>query len=355
MSIRLSQVAFDVSVLHPILRFSIRYNSRAATAVLSCFTVFWRKQSERGLALPSRNTLPKMASGSGRTKNPSPKNSSTASNRMKSAPLFPCLSCTTEVKSNDKGIQCDGCELWIHLSCSKLSLKSYEALKTDGDHLLFMCPPCQVTTKILAQKITCLQQDINPMKDAINQLQRQISEVQNQIKKLEEHRSEVPTYASALKSNLPANQIVNASTMVKIINTETKTMENRAGNVVVTGLNPDENVSEQLENLCTTLGVQVPDNSRQFWPKKKENRPHVLIWTTGVEKRKELLRKSKMLAQHEEWKNVYINRHMTKAEEEVDYHLRQELKKQRRAHPDKQFFIRMGEIRERKTNGQRVD
>ena len=56
---------------------------------------------------------------------------------------YPCSSCEKPCKSNQKCILCDSCNLWIHLSCSDLSLAQYEYYSnaTDDD-FPYQCPNC---------------------------------------------------------------------------------------------------------------------------------------------------------------------------------------------------------------------
>ena len=37
-------------------------------------------------------------------------------------PKFPCKVCAKNVHDKDKVVQCDLCELWIHIKCNKLKV-----------------------------------------------------------------------------------------------------------------------------------------------------------------------------------------------------------------------------------------
>ena len=50
---------------------------------------------------------------------------------------YPCTICSAPVKSNQRGIQCDMCDLWTHASCGGVSLEEYEGLCGD-----WYCPTC---------------------------------------------------------------------------------------------------------------------------------------------------------------------------------------------------------------------
>ena len=44
-------------------------------------------------------------------------------------PKFPCRICTKNVHDKDKAVQCDLCELWIHIKCNSLNYLDYRYLQ----------------------------------------------------------------------------------------------------------------------------------------------------------------------------------------------------------------------------------
>ena len=46
---------------------------------------------------------------------------------------FPCSICLKTVKSNHKAVQCDSCDLWVHIGCNGTTDNEYEFLKTCDD------------------------------------------------------------------------------------------------------------------------------------------------------------------------------------------------------------------------------
>ena len=57
---------------------------------------------------------------------------------------FPCKECAKPVKSNDKGLQCDSCDIWCHLKCVpdaiKISPREYDVLaNTDTNWYCYRC------------------------------------------------------------------------------------------------------------------------------------------------------------------------------------------------------------------------
>ena len=51
--------------------------------------------------------------------------------KPRSCVKFPCGICNKTVKKNHKAMQCDSCDLWVHIGCNGVSDMKYEHLKTD--------------------------------------------------------------------------------------------------------------------------------------------------------------------------------------------------------------------------------
>jgi len=54
---------------------------------------------------------------------------------------FPCTVCSKPVKNNQRGVQCDRCDLWTHASCGGVgSREEYDQLSMDNTE--WLCPSC---------------------------------------------------------------------------------------------------------------------------------------------------------------------------------------------------------------------
>ena len=56
-------------------------------------------------------------------------------------PKFPCRSCNKNVNENHKEIQCDICDIWIHIKCNFLNKNDYEYLQ-NSPNSPFYCIKC---------------------------------------------------------------------------------------------------------------------------------------------------------------------------------------------------------------------
>ena len=44
---------------------------------------------------------------------------------------YPCKTCNSPVAKNHKAVQCDKCQLWVHMKCNKINIQTYNMLKKD--------------------------------------------------------------------------------------------------------------------------------------------------------------------------------------------------------------------------------
>ena len=54
-------------------------------------------------------------------------------------PKFPCKICAKNIQDKDKAVQCDLCELWIHIKCNNLNYLDYRYLQ-NCDESSTICP-----------------------------------------------------------------------------------------------------------------------------------------------------------------------------------------------------------------------
>ena len=55
---------------------------------------------------------------------------------------YPCIECSRPEKSNQKELQCDSCNKWVHLKCTDLTYSLYTFLETNNE-IPFYCKTCK--------------------------------------------------------------------------------------------------------------------------------------------------------------------------------------------------------------------
>ena len=53
---------------------------------------------------------------------------------------YPCKICNSTVAKNHKEIQCDKCQLCVHIKCNKINVQTYNLLKED--EIMWYCKSC---------------------------------------------------------------------------------------------------------------------------------------------------------------------------------------------------------------------
>ena len=44
---------------------------------------------------------------------------------------YPCKICNNPVVKNHEAVQCDKCQLWVHMKCNKINIQTYNKLKEE--------------------------------------------------------------------------------------------------------------------------------------------------------------------------------------------------------------------------------
>lgn len=58
---------------------------------------------------------------------------------------YPCTSCCKPVKSNQKGILCDRCDMWTHARCCYVDDDEYQRISALEDSCKWFCPTCTLS------------------------------------------------------------------------------------------------------------------------------------------------------------------------------------------------------------------
>ena len=311
--------------LHPILRFSIRYNLRTATVVLLCFTVFWRKQSEWGL------TLHGLESKMGRNDN--------------------CGTCQRPVTSNDEGMLCDICCLWHHASCQRISSATLKAANADKDNaMIWHCRTCKKIYQKL-KSLTTLEKDVVALKKGINDVQELIKTLEQRVVTLEAQKDS-RTYADVTRQ-----KELNVAGLTREVRQESTKQQERANNIMIRGTKPQDDDSKLVEDLTTALEIDLTGVRVQTKRvgAARQDETQLLRVTLSQEKRAELLRKARDLKTSAAFSGVFIQPDWTPEEQKLQFQLRQELRAKRTENPNKIYRIyrwRVCEVEKKRTSDQ---
>ena len=178
----------------------------------------------------------------------------------------------------------------------------------------------------------------------IASLKKTIEESQHDARQQEKVK---PSYADLARS---ITEPVICATLVREVQAEEKRQHEKSTNLVIKGLaqtdcKPDADI---LQKLATDLSVEIKQEEvsvKRTANKEGLSKSNVMIVTfKNLNTRNALLRKGKELRHLVEYKDVYINPDLTKAEQAKQFELRCLLRQNRKDHPDKRWYIRNNQV-----------
>jgi len=136
--------------------------------------------------------------------------------------LFPCQVCAGEVTdksdSSGFGIECDGCGMFFHNSCTSkpLSKPQFDAITNSPGYVKVLCPPCNRVYGSAALKLRRIEKKVTKTANTINLMSDQLEDIVSVTSK--------PSYSEVIskssKANhqnalLPTNLVESLHTMTK--------------------------------------------------------------------------------------------------------------------------------------------
>ncbi|XP_050693470.1 uncharacterized protein LOC126984128 [Eriocheir sinensis] len=100
-----------------------------------------------------------------------------------------CRACEKKVKEGDKGLQCDGCESWAHITCEEVKMELYEGLEKSKEELWF-CRKCKPVVKRSINKVGLLEEELVRKKKEMELQTQELEDMKEWLRALEvENRS----------------------------------------------------------------------------------------------------------------------------------------------------------------------
>ena len=91
----------------------------------------------------------------------------------------PCKKCNKPVKRAEKGLQCEYCAEWIHITCEGITVQDYDFIMKRGKQLHWFRGNCNVRA-IDVLKL------FNNMKNENEAMKNEISEISNKVERITE-------------------------------------------------------------------------------------------------------------------------------------------------------------------------
>ena len=259
---------------------------------------------------------------------------SSSGGSSRSTNVVPPASCGTCKKAIDddsqSSIECESCIHWYHINCVDVPEEVIDHLKVPGLH--WLCPKCESQnqkTSSLERKIEELTElvsrDIEPK---FNMLERSYAEAVKQI----ESNSEKLTskIGESLKKDYPqlapSNENIpkNTAAVVSELAGEMKEREKRLLNVVFSGADTKERVG----SFVAKSGLKEPTKISEISTPNKR-KLFIVTMQEEIEKWTLIGKARKISSANDEFQGVYVNPDLTKTERDVQFKLREEVRRRR--------------------------
>jgi hypothetical protein len=87
-----------------------------------------------------------------------------------------CIRCKSDVKSSDKGVECEICGLWYHVQCEGMSIEQYQLmLKEECKNLHWFCNDCESVTLSTGKMIHSLKNRQDAVEAELLKLNKKIN------------------------------------------------------------------------------------------------------------------------------------------------------------------------------------
>ena len=263
-----------------------------------------------------------------------------------------CGICRKEVRTREKGVQCDLCFGWFHLKCGSISEKMYIDIEEISD-IEWYCKGCrdaarEGNTKIvgLTRENTALKEENECLKTRLAVIESKVDEIKQELKSelIEEVNRKFEQVMSNFQDKEGKKDRVNNLIRFNVIESTNENGKER------------EKDDFGMCNRIFTEGVGIQENEyniksvirlgkRSNEENQIKQRP-LLVKLENLEQKWLILRNAKRLRNNENLKNCIIALDLTKEEREQDKKLRSELKA-KRDNGETNWFIKRGKLMKR--------
>lgn len=265
---------------------------------------------------------------------------------------YECGKCRTSVKNNQKALQCDNCDYWIHIGCEDIKADEYNKIKNLETPVLWMCKKCNDKRFKLKEEHAKLKKDYEDLKEEYNLLRDKLdsfddkiehiktdikAELKHEIKQeirleqIDDHKDEED------RKQRECNLILHGMPESKLENAEDQECED--GNNTIYIFKEELQMTHIDVEKVIRLGNNNPNNQRD------KPRPLLVKVRTpgqkwGIIKYAKKLKQS----QYEELRTVYIVPDLSIKDREKDRKIRLELK-EKRERGEEGWYISKGQLR----------
>ena len=279
-----------------------------------------------------------------------------------------CTSCDRKITHNQDSIECDHCNQWWHLKCSKLQKEEYKFLIDNPfTDVYWACPPCKLKIKQMTEKDNS-DENVSQSTEKMDGLTKIVTGMQTQMTTMQQQMS---VMLELIKNSQPMIQTEN--TMKAFVNEmldDKKEMEEKHNNVIMFNIGEleveDEEKEEEhdVKKVKEVISVILPDLAESIeitkktvkrcgYKKKDKTRPIRLKLDDNATKGKIFVNAWK-LREKDNYKKIGISNDKTKKEIMKDRELKAQLMDKKKATGEDDWMIYKGDIIKRADRPQRA-
>lgn len=226
-----------------------------------------------------------------------------------------CGSCRKIVKTNESAVECDLCKFWFHTKCAEVKdtlVKFLESKDGQDANVHWYCKICGQSTKKLLDQMSSIDVRMTIVEEKLDAISTKLDEL---VKSWPESTLSAPVGKVAETAIEPK--------VVTALTNELREREKRATNVVFTG----EATEEKIKSVVEKAGIDPP--LKIITVGKPDKKLYIVSLKTEGDKWKLISKARSICMANEGLNGVYVNPDLTKSERDLQYQLRQELKRRR--------------------------
>ena len=151
--------------------------------------------------------------------------------------IYPYLCCKEHIKNNDKSVECNLCNNWVHTNCKKLDEDLFKALCTAKKHrgpIFWTCAACTTCASKFNKSILEIDRRLKSVEDNVGINTENIREIEEKVKDVKEKVEEISKKRQEPGSN------------IKHVFSEISDRKSRELNLIIHGTKVAKNCTKEI-------------------------------------------------------------------------------------------------------------
>ena len=243
---------------------------------------------------------------------------------------FPCLRCNKNITEKSKSVQCNTCDLWVHVECEQISPELFNILadpeKFGAVGISWNCVSCMARAARLQEMVRSYEERLQKAEEIVSGTEATIQNLNRKVEKMETalQKKDKDAEERVLRVEEEVYRELRERECRKLSVIFHKLGENEEEKA--TGMQRMEWDKKSCVNIFNALKLGLTEEAikfcRRLGKKREEPRPLVVGFYLEADRVK-LLRNARLL-QTTKFKDVNVGRDLTKKQREEETELRRE-------------------------------